>query len=304
MKTTLHKFKHNIPLHLMVIPGLVFAAVFSYAPLMGLVLAFQKFNPVRFGQSGFFASTFVGWDNFRYVLRMPEFSQVMFNTIYIASMKIATGLIVPLILALMLNEVRQIWFKRSVQTITYIPHFFSWVILGGILTEVLSLDGIFNQALGFFGIDPVFFFGHNTVFPFVLVGSELWKNMGYATIIYLAALTTIDPHLYEAASVEGAGRMRQTWHITLPGIAPIIVLLGCLSLGSILNAGFEQVFILINPVVFESGDIIDTLNYRIGITNARYDIGTAIGMFKSVISLIMVAMAQFLAFKYANYRIF
>ena len=191
------------------------------------------------------------------------------------------------------------------QTITYLPYFLSWIILAGILTNILRADGgLVNRIIGVFGQEPVFFLGSNDTFRWTLTVSDVWKNFGYNTIVYLAALTNIDPALYEAAAIDGAGRWKQTLHITLPGISMFIVLMTILSIGNILNAGFDQVFNLYNVSVYESGDIIDTLVYRLGIQQQQYSFSTAVGLFKSVVSIILIAGSNKLADKFAGYRVF
>ena len=191
------------------------------------------------------------------------------------------------------------------QTLIYLPYFLSWVILSGVLLDILSpSQGIVNQLLQGIGIKPIFFLGDNRWFPFTLVISNEWKEFGFSTIVYIAAILGINPSLYEAAVVDGASRWRQTWHITLPGMAPIIVLMATLSVGNILNAGFEQVFNLYSPIVYQSGDIIDTFVYRIGMVDAQYGVATAVGLFKSVISFILISLSYVLAYRFANYRIF
>ncbi|RAV21402.1 ABC transporter permease [Paenibacillus contaminans] len=297
---TLAKFKRNLPLHLMILPGVIMVFLFSYVPLAGISIAFQNFIPNR----GLFGSEWVGFENFKYMLQMPDIRQVIWNTVYIAVMKIVLNQIVPIIAALLLNEMKHKLLRRGVQTLIYLPHFLSWVILGGIMIDLLSTEGIFNRVLGAFGVEPIFFLGSNNWFPFAIVASDVWKEFGFATIIYLAALTSIDPTQYEAAYVDGAGRWKQTWHITIPGIASTILLLAVLSLGNILNAGFEQIFMLYSPQVYESGDILDTLVYRIGFVEAQYSVSTAVGLFKSVISLVLIVTSYRLAYVYANYRIF
>lgn len=289
------------PLHWMLIPGLVLVIIYQYGPMFGVVMAFQDFIPAR----GFFNSEWVGLGNFRFVMSLPNTWEVVWNTIFIATMKIVAGLVAPIVTALLLNEVGKTLFKRGIQTAIYLPHFLSWVIIGGILIDILSPStGIVNNFLGIFGVDPIYFLGSNSWFPYVMVISDTWKEFGFATIVYLAALTSIDPALYEAAAVDGAGRIRQTWHVTLPGILPIIILLGTLSLGSILNAGFEQIFILYSPQVYESGDIIDTLVYRMGLVQFQYGPAAAIGMLKSLVSFVLISLAYFLAYRLAKYRIF
>ncbi|MBQ8160944.1 MAG: sugar ABC transporter permease [Clostridia bacterium] len=291
----------ELPLHLMLVPGLVLVFIFHYIPMFGIVMAFQNFKPAK----GFFRSQWVGWDNFVYMARLPNMGSVLFNTVFIAVMKIIAGMIVPIFVALMLNEVGSKAFKRTVQTIVYFPHFLSWVILGGVLMDVLSPStGIVNDLIRFFGGKPIYFLGDRTWFPYTMVITAVWKNFGYDTIVYLAALTNVDKNLYEAAAIDGATRMKQTWHVTLPGILPIVTLMGVLNLGNILNAGFDQIFNLYSPSVYSTGDIIDTFVYRLGLEQAQFSVSTAVGLFKSVISIIMVSMSNYLAGRFANYRVF
>lgn len=290
-----------MPLHLMLLPALVIILVYSYGPMVGILIAFQKFYPT----TGLFGSQWVGMDNFDYVFNLPTFKRVLWNTVYISFMKIIIGQIIPIVVAILLNELVSQKFKRSVQTMIYLPHFLSWVILGGIVLDVLSpSEGIVNQLLQYLGVKPIFFLGSNDWFPYVLVVTDTWKDFGFSTIVYLAALTAINPALYEAAVVDGANRWKQTWHITLPGMVPIIILLATLSLGQILNAGFDQVFNLYSPIVYRSGDIIDTFVYRIGLIDFQFGVATAVGLFKSIISLIFIAVSYILAYRFANYRIF
>lgn len=295
------KWRMQWPLHLMLIPGLVAILIFSYIPMVGVVIAFQKFMPVK----GLFGSEWIGLDNFKYMIQLPGFVQIVWNTIYIASMKIVAGIIVPVTIALLLNELRKEIYKRTIQTFIYLPYFLSWVILSGILIDILSPSrGIVNMFINWLGFDSVFFLGSNSWFPYTLVISNEWKEFGFSTIVYLAAIAGINPALYEAAIVDGANRWKQTIHITLPGMMPIIVLMVTLSIGNILNAGFEQVFNLYSPVVYESGDIIDTFVYRIGLIEAQYGLATAVGLLKSIVSLILISISYFLAYRFANYRIF
>lgn len=291
----------KLPLHLMLVPSLILLAIYAYWPMVGSVMAFQRFIPTK----GIFHSPWVGWDNFTYLLDLPDTKRVVLNTLVIASMKIVVGLIVPIFVALLLNEVRKNFFKRTFQTLVYLPHFLSWVILGGILIDLLSPStGLVNSFLGLFGVDPIFFLGDNQWFKFVIVSSDVWKEFGFNTIVYLAALTAINPSLYEAAEMDGASRLRQTWHITLPGMLPIVILMATLSIGNILNAGFDQIFNLYSAPVYESGDIIDTLVYRLGILQAQYGLATAVGLFKSIVSMILISSSYYMAYRFANYRIF
>lgn len=231
------QFLRNIPLHLMILPALIVIIIFSYIPMAGLVIAFQNFFPI----SGFKNMNWTGLENFRYLFELPGFGQVVWNTVFISVMKIIAGLTVPVIAALLLNEVRVNGFKRSIQTIIYMPHFFSWVILGGIIVDVLSpSSGIVNMLLKALGMQPIQFLADNSWFPYVLVITDQWKEFGFGTIIYLAALTSIDTSLYEAAVIDGAGRWKQTWHITLPGIRPIMILMLTLSLGNVLNGDLTK----------------------------------------------------------------
>jgi putative aldouronate transport system permease protein len=289
------------PFHLMLLPGILLVLIYCYGPMGGIAIAFEKYVPAK----GILGSKWVGLDNFKYVMSLPDTYRILFNTVYISFMKIIAGLIVPIVVALLLNEVRQIWTKRIFQTLIYFPHFISWVILSGIMLDILSpSSGFFNQILGQVGFKPIFFLGNNHWFPYVLVTSDVWKEFGFSTIVYLAALTSINPVLYEAAAMDGANRWKQTWHVTLPGMVPIIILLATLSLGQILNAGFDQVFNLYNAQVYHSGDIIDTFVYRLGLQQAQYGVATAVGLFKSVVSLIFISTSYWLASRFANYRIF
>lgn len=291
----------QLPLHLMLIPGIVIVFIYSYIPMLGIIMAFQKYIPTK----GLLHSKWVSMKNFEYLFNMPDFYQVLWNTVFIAVMKIGFGLVVPITIAILLNEVGKRFVKRWVQTLIYLPHFLSWVILGGVLIDILSPStGLVNQFLDLFSIEPIFFLGDNDWFPFTLILSEIWKEFGFSTIVYLAALTTINPSLYEAAVIDGANRWKQTWHITIPGMMPVIVLMATLSLGNVLNAGFDQVFNLYSPLVYESGDIVDTLIYRVGLIDMQYGAATALGLFKSFISFMLVSVSYWLAYKVADYRIF
>jgi putative aldouronate transport system permease protein len=291
------------PLHMMLIPAVVLIVIYRYLPMAGVTIAFQDFIPAK----GLFGNqTWVGFRNFAYVFNMPNFSRVLFNTIYIAFAKLALGVIVPLTVSLLLNELSNQTIKRSVQTMIYLPRFLSWVILGGILVNILSpSSGIINRILSdVLGLDPVFFLGDNDWFRFTIIVSDTWQDFGWGTIIYLATISGIDPNLYEAAVMDGASRWKQTWHVTLPGMSHIIVLLMTLSLGRLLNAGFDQIFNLYSPIVYETGDIIDTLVYRIGLVQAQFGVSTAIGLFKSVVSLVLISTSYFLAYRLTDYQIF
>ncbi|RAV15307.1 ABC transporter permease [Paenibacillus contaminans] len=297
----LRTFKLELPLHLMIWPGLLIVLLYHYGPMVGIAMAFQNYIPTM----GLRGSEWVGLENFKYMFSLPDTLIVLKNTLIISIMKIAAGLLVPITMALLINEVRIKSFKRSVQTMIYLPHFLSWVIAGGILIDILSpSQGIVNKILSSVGIDPIYFLGDKSWFRYVLVISNEWKEFGFSTIVYLAALTGIDPSQYEAATMDGANRWRQTWHVSLPGMRPIIFLLMTLSLGNVLNAGFEQVFILYSPQVYETGDIIDTMVYRMGLVQLQYSMAAAVGLFKSVVSLVLVSLSYWLAYRFAKYRIF
>jgi putative aldouronate transport system permease protein len=285
---------------IMVLPGLLWLFLFSIVPLYGIVMAFQDFNP---GQ-GFFRSPWIGLENFEYLFLLGDSAQVFINTIVIACSKVVLHLLVPLAFALLLNEVKSPLYKKSVQTIVYLPHFISWVILATIVLNVFGYQGVVNTIAGYFGIEPKVWMNDASVFREIVVWSDVWKEFGYNAVIFLAALTGINQNLYEAAAIDGAGRLRQTWHVTLPGIAPTIIVLGVLGLGNVLNAGFDQVYNLYNPLVYSTGDIIDTWVYRMGLINLQFSLATAAGFLKSVVSFILIVSSYFIAYKAADYRIF
>ena len=290
------------PFHLMLLPAVVLALLFNYLPMLGVVMAFQDFKP----WTGFIDSPWVGLKHFKAMFEPKDSLQVIWNTFLIASLKIVFIIIVPVTFALLLNEVRRSFFKRTVQTLVYLPHFLSWVILGGILVDLLSPEGgLVNRVLsGWFGIEPIFFLGNGDWFRVTVVVSHIWKEFGYGSIIYLAALTSINPDYYEAAEVDGASRWKQTIHITLPSLMPIIAVCTTLEMSNILSAGFDQILNLYNSLVYDKGDIIDTFVYRVGILDQQMSFSAAIGLFKSVVSLVLVVALYRLAYKYANYRIF
>lgn len=293
--------KRQLPLHLMVWPGMIVVFIYCYVPMYGLLMSFENYIPIK----GITGSEWVGLDNFKFLFSMPDFWQVTWNTLVIAILKIIANLLVPIVVALMLNEVRKTSFKRGVQTAIYLPYFLSWVLLAGIMKDFLSPEyGFINQIIQLFGGDSIFFLGSNKWFRGTIIVTGIWKDFGFNTIVYLAALTGIDPTLYEAATMDGANRWQQTIHVTLPGIKPIIILLMTLSLGNLFNAGFDQIFNMYNPAVYETGDILDTMIYRMGLIDAKYSLSTALGLVKSVISCALLSLSYWLAYKVADYRIF
>lgn len=300
MKRLWKRLRKELPLHFMLLPSLILLFLFSYIPMLGIVIAFQDYSPA----TGFANAPFVGFDNFKYVFQLPSFGSVIRNTLFIAIFKIVLHLIVPIVFALFLNEIHCTPFKKVVQTIAYLPHFLSWVILGGILVDILSPStGVVNQILAFFGVEPIFFLGEPEIFPYTVIFSDVWKEMGFNAVIYLAALTGIDPTYYEAAVVDGASRWKQTIYITLPCLIPTIILLATLSLGNVLNAGFDQVYNLYSISVYSTGDIIDTFVYRLGLKDFQFSPSTAVGLFKGVISTTMIVLSYTIAYKTTGYKI-
>lgn len=294
------EIKQKWPLYILLIPSFVFALIFSYLPMTGLIMAFQNYKPWL----GIFQSQWIGLENFGSIFVYDEAKQAILNTLIIATAKLFFGIVVPVIMALLLNEVRQIGLKKSVQTLVYLPHFLSWVTVAGMMIDILSLDGIVNKLLTQLGIEPIFFLGNASIFRQVLVASDVWKGFGFGMIVYLATLSSIDPSLYEAAEMDGANRWKQTVYVTLPSMLPMIIVMTTLSLGNILNAGFDQVFNLYNPLVYSTGDIIDTYVYRASLLSGQYGFGTAVGLFKSGVSLILILTSYRIAYKVAGYKIF
>lgn len=288
-------------LHLMVLPAVLSVFIFNYIPMTGIVMAFQDYK----ASLGITGSPFVGLKHFRYMFENDYFIKITWNTVLFACSKIVLNLIIPFTFALLLNEVRNMGFKRSIQTMVYLPHFLSWVTLGGILIDLLAQTGIVNQLLtSVLGIKPIFFLGDGTWFRLTIIFSDVWKEFGFNTIIFLAALAGINPALYEAAEVDGASRIKQTFHITIPSLIPILIVVATLALGNVLNANFDQVFNLYSPMIYQQGDIIDTFVYREGLLSGQFSFATAVSLFKSIISLILIVVSYRLAYKYAGYRIF
>jgi putative aldouronate transport system permease protein len=290
-------YKHY---YLMLLPGLLWVFVFKIIPMFGLVMAFQDFNPGK----GILGSEWVGLENIKYMFQLNDSKTIFINTVTIAVLKIIGNLIAPVLVALMLNELRLNTLKRGIQTIVYLPHFMSWVILAGIMLDVFAYRGPVNAIRSTFGSEPILFFARADLFVPLVVGSDVWKEFGFNAVIYLAALTGINPELYEAAAIDGASRFQRILHITLPGISTVIILMTALSLGNVLNANFDQIFNLYNPLVYSAGDIIDTWVYRMGLLQLQYALATAVGLLKSVIGFVLIALSYILARKYANYNIF
>lgn len=293
---------NTLPYHLMLFPGTVCLFIFSIIPMLGIVIAFQDFIPTM----GIRGSEWVGLENFKYMFQLPDTLYIFRNTLVIAVGKIVLTLVASIFFAILLNELRVVKAKKIVQTVAYLPHFLSWVILATIFRDMLDSNGIMNQVMQGLGIlkEPIIFLGSNTTFQPVVIFSEVWKEFGYNAVIFIAALAGINTELYEAAEMDGAGRLGKIWHITLPGIRQTIVLVATLNIANILNAGFDQIYNLYSPIVYRTGDIIDTYVYRMGFMNAQFSLATAVGLLKSVVSFILIFTSYKLADKFANYRIF
>lgn len=275
-------------LYLILLPSLLYFILFHYYPYYGLTIAFKQFSPVK----GITGSPWVGLKHFEQLFALQDFYRVLANTLILSLYKLVFGFPVPIAFALLLNEIKRRWFVKTIQTITYFPHFLSWVVFGGIMLAFLVPGGVLPKLLADSGWDASNLLTGTEHFRFVLVATHILKEFGWGAIIYLAALAGIDPTLYEAARMDGASRWRQMLHVTLPGIRPVIVLMFILQLGHILDAGFEQVFVMYNPAVYSVADIIDTYVYRIGLTDAQYSLATAVGLFKGVIGFALIFTAN------------
>ena len=290
MSEVLTQYRRHKGLLLLVAPGLAFFLVFNYLPMFGLVLAFKEFRL----SAGILGSEWSGLENFSRLFGGADFPNALRNTVTISLLRLLFGFFAPIALALMLNEIRVSWYKRTVQTVTYIPYFLSWVILGGIFLMIFSQSGPANQISQLFGISPIEFLTNDFWFIVVVIITGIWQAAGYGAVIYLAALAGISPDLYEAAVVDGAGRWKQTLHITIPGLVPTIITLFILNLGHVLNAGFDQIYNMYNPMVYDAADIIDTYVLR-RIVLMDFGLATGAGLFKSVVGLLMVVLANSLA---------
>lgn len=286
--------------HFMMIPGMIFVIAFCYVPMFGIVMAFQNYVPAK----GIFGSEFVGLEHFRRMFSLPDIGQIVTNTMVIAIGKIILGTIVAIVFAILLNEIRLKFFKKTVQTIVYLPHFLSWVVLAAVVVNMVNLDGMVNQILQFLGIGKINFLGSNTWFRPMIIVTDVWKEFGYNSIVYLAAITSIDPGLHEAAAMDGANWWKRVWNITLPGMLPIILLMGAMSLTAILSAGFDQIYNLYSPMVYQTGDVLDTYVYRMGMISRQYSFSTAVGLLRSVVGMILMLTANGLAKRFTQRSIF
>ncbi len=302
MEKTIKIIKKQKYLILMIFPFLIWLIIFRYIPLWGWITAFQNYKP----GVPIFQQQWVGLKYFKEMFSDPEFYLVMRNTLAMSIMGLIFGFPLPIILALLINEIRHTFFKRTVQTISYLPHFVSWVIVASIVHAMLAPDGIINYLLIRLGFikGPILFFGDPKYFWWIVVFSDIWKELGWNTIIFLAAISSINPELYESAEVDGANRFQKMWHITLPGIMPTIIVILILVIGNIINIGFERQFLLRTSAVRNVSDVIDLYALDYGIRAGRFSFGTAAGIFKSVISLILVFSANRFSKRFSEYRIF
>lgn len=295
------RLKRSKQLYLIMLPAFAATILFSYVPMYGVVLAFQKYNPTK----NMFNQEWVGLRYFKTLFGMEEIYRILGNTVAIAVLKIVTILIFSLLLALLLNELKSRRLKTGIQAMITFPHFLSWVVLGGIVRSVFAQDGIVNDVLMMLGMDnPIYFLGQGFWFRVVVIVTNLWQEAGFSAIMYTAAISGVDVTLYEAAKIDGANRLQQTWHITLKCIMPFVVLLCILNIGNVLNAGFDQIYNLYNSAVIDTADIIDTYSYRMGMIAGQYSFGTAIGLFKSVVSCVLIGISYLIADKKLGYRVF
>ena len=281
---------------------MIYGVIFYYLPLAGWAMAFQNYKP----QLGILHSEFVGLQKFRMLFSDVTFLRVIRNTLAMGVINLVATFVTAIVFAILLNEIKSRGGKKTVQTISYLPHFLSWIIVTGILHDMLSGTGIVNEVLVNLHVisQPINFFAHPGYFWPIVAFANVWKETGWNAIIYLAAITSIDPSLYEAAAIDGAGRWNKIKYVTLPGIKPTIVILLLMNVGNVLNAGFDQIYNLYNPLVYSTGDIIDTWVYRAGLQNLQYSLATAVGLFKSVISVILIALGYRLADKFTGYKLF
>ncbi len=287
-------------LYLMLIPVIAYYVVFHYVPMYGAQIAFKdyKFN------LGIIRSPWVGFEHFQYLFSLRSFKEIFRNTILISTYKLIFGFPAPIILAILLNELRIIPYKKAVQTVSYLPHFLSWVILAAIFTQLLSPStGALNILLTKLGFEPIFFLGDKSWFRSVLVFTSVWKGVGWGSIIYLASIAGINPEIYEAAIVDGAGRMRRIWHVTLPGLTPVITILLIFAIGRLTLDDFDQIFNLYNPSVYSVGDVISTYTYRKGLVELQYSFSAAVGLFQNAISLVLIVIVNWVTKRFNEYGI-
>lgn len=279
----------NRALYILLIPGIVYFILMRYVPLLGSMIAFQDYNIFE----GFLKSDWVGFYWFHHIFTNPQFGILLRNTIIISFAQILFAFPAPIILALLMNEIRNMAFKRVVQTMVYLPHFLSWALVYGLVYMMFSVQsGLVNDMITRLGGEPLDFLQKADYFRTLVIGTGMWKEMGWSTIIFLAALSGINPSLYEAAKIDGANRWKQLKHITLPGILPAVTTLLLLKVGHVMDVGFEQIYVFLNPMVLEVGDVLDTYSYRAGIINGQFSLTTAMGLFKSIVGLVLLVISN------------
>ena len=294
--TIVNDFRRNKFVYLMLVPVVAYYLLFHYVPMYGAQIAFKYFIPSR----GVWDSPWVGLENFRDFFNGLYFWRLIRNTLAINILDVIFGFPAPIILALLLNELTSERFKRAVQTVTYMPHFISLVVVVGMVIDFLARDGLINQLLAPFGFQPIPFLQRPEFYWYIYVGSDIWQSIGWGSIIYLAAISSINPTLYEAAKVDGASRFRQIRHITLPGIMPTIIILLILRMGTMMNLGYEKAILLYNPLVYERADVISTYVYRQGILDANFSFSAAVGLFNSAINFALLILANWLSRRYSE----
>lgn len=295
--STKRRLKQNIPLFIMLFPVIGFYLIFRYFPMAGIIIAFKDYNFT----DGILHSPWVGLKHFEWIFTNSQTLSIIRNTLILSFLTVFVGFPFPIILAIMLNEARKMWFKRTVQTLVYLPHFFSWVIVGGIVVTVFSQQsGVINHWIESWTGDTFPFLYNEISWISIFLGSGIWKEAGFSAIIYLAALSTIEPSLYEAASLDGAGKFRQIWHVTLPGISSTIILLLILSMGQVMEVGFDKVFVLQNDAVANVSEVISTYIYKAGLQSGRFSLAAAIGFFESLVGLILIITANRIARRFGQ----
>ena len=290
----------QIYFHLMLLPGMIFILIFNYIPMGGMVMAFENFKPAK----GIFGSDWVGFKQFERLFSNSDFYELIRNTLVISLGKLVIKLVVAVAFAVLLNEIKTMWLKKSVQTIVYLPHFLSWVVLAPVVFYMFGINGTVNNLFSSFGLDKINFIGSNDYFQGLLIGTSIWKEFGYGSIVYLAAITAVDPGLHEAAAIDGASWWQRVWNVTLPAMVPIIILMLAIDVGHVLSAGFDQVYNLYSVRVYETGDILDTYVYRVGLQQRQYSFATAVDMFKSIIGLVLMITVNGISKKFLNRSVF
>lgn len=291
------KFKQNIPLMILLIPALLYFLLFKYVPMTGLIIIFKDYNLF----DGVMHSPWVGWKNFEILFSSPQTLKIIRNTLVLSVLLIVVQFPFPIMVAILLNEVRNLFFKRTVQTMVYLPHFFSWVIVGGIVVTIFAQEsGVVNNVLKHWAGDAFPFLYNEVSWISIFLGSAIWKEAGFGAIIYLAAMSSIDPSLYEAAGMDGANKFRQVWHITLPGIRSTVILLLIISMGRVMEVGFDHVYVLQNSAVHNIADVVSTYVYRVGLLGGQFSITAAMGFFESLVGLFLVIVANQIAKRFGQ----